>query len=84
MKPFKQQLKEEGKIFIHNFISLLCILVGWNMTNGAPNVLGTILGAIILTYGFYLLISALKKGVEEYIENNFPHLLNNFNKKSED
>ena len=87
MKSFKQQLKEEGAIFIHNFVTVVSLLMGWNMLLHAPNLAGNILGFITLTYGIWLLVTAIKKGVDEILKTYFPHIIeelkNNINKKGD-
>jgi hypothetical protein len=79
MKTFKTELL----IFIHNFFTVLFILSGWSLLLHAPDLAGHIVGFITLSYGCYLLISAIKKGVDEFIKINYPNLLKNIEKELE-
>ncbi len=87
MKKFKEQLVEEGTIFIHNFIMVITIMVGYQMLLHAPDLLGQIIGGIILSYGIWLFVTAMKKGIDETIKTYFPHILKQLedikNKKGE-
>ncbi len=74
-------LKTELLIIIHNFFTVLFILVGWGLLLHAPDLLGHFVGFITFSYGCYLLITAIKKVVDEYIKIYCPNLLKDIEKE---
>ena len=67
MKSFKEQLKEEGIIFIHNTIMVVFLLFGYHLLENGE-AFGQIIGAISFIYGIKMMMDALKKGVIEFMD----------------
>ncbi len=84
MKTFKQSLKEESGIFIHNFIMVITMLTGYHLLFSAPDLFGKGLGLIMITYSCWLFATAIKKSVDIMLQTYFPELLKELDKEKKE
>lgn len=82
-----KKFKEEGRIFIHNFIMVITMIMGYHLISSVPDLFGKGLGVITIIYSCWLFITAIKKSADIMLKIYFPNLIkelgNNNKEKSE-